>query len=61
MNDQKVFLLFQCCVSLCSVMVNMFYYDIVISEFEYPSHYYVHFWTNTLEKGMNLLIPQSMD
>ena len=29
-----------------------------ISEFELQSPYYVHFRTNTLEKGMNLLIPQ---
>ena len=30
--------------------------DIVVSEFELQPHYYVHFRTNTLEKGMNLLI-----
>ena len=24
---------------------------------ELQSHYYVHIWTNTLEKGMNLILP----
>ena len=33
--------------------------DIVVSEFELQSRYYVHFRTNTLGKGMNpLLRPQ---
>ena len=26
-----------------------------ISKFELQLHYYIHFWTNTLVKGMNLL------
>ena len=34
---------------------------IVVSEFELQSRYYVHFWINTLEKGMNPLILQAMD
>ena len=29
---------------------------IVVSEFKLQSRYYVHFWTNTLGKGMNLFI-----
>ena len=29
---------------------------IVVSGFELQSRYYVHFWTNTLEKGMKPLI-----
>ncbi len=29
---------------------------IVESEFELQSRYYVHFWTNTLGKGMNAQI-----
>ena len=33
---------------------------IVISEFELYSRYYVHFRTNTLEKGMNALILPAM-
>ena len=33
---------------------------IVVSEFELQSRYYVHFRTNTLEKGMNLLILLAM-
>ena len=31
--------------------------DIIVSEFNLQSHYCVHFWTETLGKGMNLLIP----
>ena len=30
---------------------------IIVSEFEFQLHYYLHFWTNTLGKGMNSLIP----
>ena len=33
--------------------------DIAISEFELKSSYSVHFWTNTLGKGMNPLILHS--
>ena len=29
---------------------------IVASEFIFQSHYYIHFWANTLGKGMNPLI-----
>ena len=32
-------------------------YNIVVSEFELPLRYYVHFRTNAPEKCMNLLIP----
>ena len=39
------------------VMANMLHYDIVVSEFKLQSRYCVHFWTNTLEKGVNPLIP----
>ena len=35
--------------------------NIVSSEFEHQSHYYVHFWTNTLGKGMNSFISPSID
>ena len=35
-------------------MVNVLNCDIdILSEFELQSHYYVHFWINTLGKGMN--------
>ena len=34
--------------------------DIVISEFEAQLHYYLHFWTNTLENGVNPLILTTM-
>ena len=33
---------------------------IVVSEFEFQSHYYVHFRANTLGKGMDLLILPAM-
>ena len=33
---------------------------IVVSEFEFQSHYYVHFRANTPGKGMNTLILPAM-
>ena len=33
---------------------------IVVSEFEFQSHYYIHFRTNPLGKGMNPLILAAM-
>ena len=33
---------------------------ILVSDFELQSRYYVHFWTNALEKGMNHVIPPSI-
>ena len=41
-----------------SVMANVLDFNIVVSEFELQWHYYIHFRTNTLGKGMNSLIPQ---
>ena len=35
--------------------------EIVVSEFILQSRYYVHFWANTLRKGMNPLILLAMD
>ena len=34
--------------------------EIVVSEFEFQSRYYDHFWTNTLGKGINLFILQAI-
>ena len=34
--------------------------DYGVNEFELQSRYYVHFWTNTLGKGMNPLILRAM-
>ena len=45
---------------LRGVMVKVMDYGIVESEFELQSRYYIHFRTNTLGKGMNLLILPSM-
>ena len=42
--------------SFRGVVANMLDYDIVVSDFELQSRYYVHFRTNTLEKGMNPFI-----
>ena len=39
-----------------SVMVKAMDCEIVVSEFELQSRYYIHFLTNTLGKGMNSLI-----
>ena len=36
------------------VMVKVMDCEIIVSKFELQSRYYVHFQTNTLEKGMNL-------
>ena len=35
--------------------------NIVASEFKFQSCFYVHFWTNTLGKGINFLIPSVLD
>ena len=42
------------------VMVKAIDYNIVISEFEFQSYYYIHFRTNALGKGMNPLILPTM-
>ena len=34
--------------------------EIVVSEFELQSYYYIHFQANTLGKGMNPLILPAM-
>ena len=44
----------------CGVMVKAMGYRIVVSEFVLQLHYYVHFWANTLGKGMNLFILPAM-
>ena len=42
------------------VMVKAMDCGIVVREFELQSRYYVHFWANTLVKGMNPLILPAM-
>ena len=37
-------------------VVNVLDGDIVVSEFEFQSHYYVHFRTDARGKGINYLI-----
>ena len=40
-------------------MTNVPGFDIVLSEFELPLGYFVHFQTNIQKKGMKFLIPIS--
>ena len=42
------------------VMVRAMDCGIVVSEFVLQSRYYVHFWANTLGKGMNPVILPAM-
>ena len=42
------------------VMAKAMDYGVIVSEFELQSRYYVHYWKNTLRKGMNLLILPGM-
>ena len=43
--------------SIRGVVANVVDYHIIVSGFELQSRYYVCFRTNTLDKGMNPLIP----
>ena len=47
-------------VITCGIGVNVLDFDFVVSEFGLQSHYYIHFQTNTLEKGMNSHIARAM-
>ena len=38
--------------SLCGIVVNMLDCIIIVSEFKLQSCYCIHFWINTLDKGM---------
>ena len=40
-----------------SVVVNVLDCDIIENAFKLQSCYYIHFWSNTLGKAMNRLIP----
>ena len=42
---------------LRGIEVNVLYCDVVESEFELQSLYYLHFWTNILRKEMKSLFP----
>ena len=44
--------------SFCGVVVNEQVCDIVVNKFKVLPCYYVLFETNTLQKGMNPLIPK---
>ena len=41
-------------------MANMLECDIIVSEFELQSHYYIYFRNYNLRKRMNLLSPPAM-
>ena len=43
--------------SLCGVMAKMLNCSLKISEFKLQCHYCVHFWANTLGKGVSPFIP----
>ena len=51
----KLVLLF-CDGSPSGVAANVMDYDIVVSEFELRSRYYVHFRANIFGKGINFII-----
>ena len=42
-------------------MVKVLDSGLKVCEYKLQSHYYIHFWTNILEKGMNTLILPTMD
>ena len=46
--------------NLHGVLANVLDCNIVVSEFELQLCNIIHFWTNTLEKGMNPFIPLAM-
>ncbi len=39
------------------IMTNVLNYVLEVSDFKLYSCYYIHFWYNTLGKGINALIP----
>ena len=41
------------------IMAKVLYGNLEVIEFKLQSYYYVHFYTNTIEKGMKVLIPPS--
>ena len=43
-----------------SIMADMLDCNIRVSDFEFQSCYYIIFWTNTLGKVINLLIPAAI-
>ena len=49
-----------CGGSTIGVMVKAMDCGIVVREFVFQSRYYIHFWANTLGKGMNPLILPAM-
>ena len=44
--------------NLCDVLINVLNFEIIVSEFELQSCYYIHFRTNTLGKAMDSFSPQ---
>ena len=42
------------------IVVNVLHCNIVVSEVEFQSRHYIHFWNNTFGTGMNLLILPAM-
>ena len=46
--------------SPCNIVANVLDYNILVTEFEFQSRYYIQFWSNILGKGMNPFIPHYM-
>ena len=46
-------------VNPCGGVYKVLKWDIEVNEFELKSSYSVKFWTNTFDKGMNTLIPNT--
>ena len=58
MIDQLSFCTYSSLVSCPhDAMAKVLDYDIEVSKFKLQSHYYVHFLTEFLVKGMNIIIP----
>ena len=55
-QQPKISILFTKRESSHSVVANALYCSLEVSEFEFQLRYYVHFWTNTFQKSMDLLI-----
>ena len=48
-------------MSLCGVMTVELNYDFEVSEFDFQSRHYIHFYTNIPEKSLHPLISKDMN
>ena len=54
-HTQTQFILFRGKDYIRGILVKVLDGGVIVCEFDLQSHYYVHFWTNTFEKGMNYI------